>query len=970
MIRPERAIISGEFGLARALYQTMSAASFAEEIRRRDLPRGRADIEAFVTEREDGLPTILAALREIAQAAGLSGEQMQPPTVVLSLDQGEELFNAEGSDEAAQFIEILSRTLAADPWVLALIAMRSDSFPLLQNEVRLAAVSKDTFTLDMMLEGSYRTVIEGPARLVDPPLKIDPQLVEALLEDVSGQDALPLLAFTLAHLHEQYAVDNEINFSGYERLGRLKGVIETSIREALEAGVARGELPRDADAQLALVRAAFIPHLVQANAAGQFIRRVATMDEIPAEAMPVIGRFAEQRLLIRDRRRIGGQEAEIVEIAHEALLRQPPLSRLLEENREFLVWRERLGQARTAFEINERGLLTGRELRVARDWLSRRAEGDIPPGDRAFITDSIVEDDKRIAEEAERERQRHQAELEAAQAREVAAQERAAAARRLARRTMTGLVVAVLLLVVASAAGGYGWWQQRRAAEQRDEALRQTTRAEAGRLAAQANMLREGGGPADKSVVLAAQAVKLLQDIGKRSLDSDLALRRALAVMPRRLGEFDFPGNWDPESIGEGGYVTFRDRSVDRVSVRKLPGGEFVGCNQNEIEKDPSAKRLAKGFVIAAATPSGSSCATVAKQTDRDWDIDLWSATPLKHIAGITHTGGPYLRLALSSDAEFLAITDGAQSVQTGSFRIRSRAQGNDVVQQDGAEFIAFSPDGKFFAATNGLWRLSDAAEQKPAPVLAWPEKPWYLAFSNSGNHLAIRRTGESKVEVWKLDGAQPEQLDDSPNTPSEGILLAVDDGGRFIILITRDGTVVWDCLKGVERAHLRVDGLVAAFSGREVIELARKDIDYIYPIAVLAFEPMVSALAGIDFDPGDKVLWLGMDGEQVNMLADLKNTKRVTSWNFRNGAFAAKLRVDISEPAKWAVSADGRRFAIGLPSGIVIGGDSSERKDLVRPLRLMRLRSVHGAVSLLPPMGMPCSAWNIDDLASIGRCQ
>jgi len=46
------------------------------------------------------------------------------------------------------------------------------------------------------------------------PLKIDPRLTDALLEEVSGQDALPLLAFTLAHLYENYAADNALNLPG------------------------------------------------------------------------------------------------------------------------------------------------------------------------------------------------------------------------------------------------------------------------------------------------------------------------------------------------------------------------------------------------------------------------------------------------------------------------------------------------------------------------------------------------------------------------------------------------------------------------------------------------------------------------------------------------------------------------------------------------------------------------------------
>jgi hypothetical protein len=41
--------------------------------------------------------------------------------------------------------------------------MRSDAFPVVQSGPALAALPKDTFTLDMMLEGSFRAVIEGPS---------------------------------------------------------------------------------------------------------------------------------------------------------------------------------------------------------------------------------------------------------------------------------------------------------------------------------------------------------------------------------------------------------------------------------------------------------------------------------------------------------------------------------------------------------------------------------------------------------------------------------------------------------------------------------------------------------------------------------------------------------------------------------------------------------------------------------------
>ena len=47
-IRPERAVISGQFGLGKSLYDIMNVAPFAEKLQKQDLPRSRADIKEFV----------------------------------------------------------------------------------------------------------------------------------------------------------------------------------------------------------------------------------------------------------------------------------------------------------------------------------------------------------------------------------------------------------------------------------------------------------------------------------------------------------------------------------------------------------------------------------------------------------------------------------------------------------------------------------------------------------------------------------------------------------------------------------------------------------------------------------------------------------------------------------------------------------------------------------------------------------
>src|SRR5215472_11434097 len=107
IVRPERAAISGKYGLAEALYEAgVSDPRFAEGMAQRGLPRSRIDIQDLIEKTDDGLAKLFAALRDFAQA-GFSGADATPPTILLAIDQGEELFNEEGSEEARRFIDIL-----------------------------------------------------------------------------------------------------------------------------------------------------------------------------------------------------------------------------------------------------------------------------------------------------------------------------------------------------------------------------------------------------------------------------------------------------------------------------------------------------------------------------------------------------------------------------------------------------------------------------------------------------------------------------------------------------------------------------------------------------------------------------------------------------------------------------------------------------------------------------------------------
>jgi hypothetical protein len=229
---------------------------------------------------------------------------------------------------------------------------------------------------------------------------------------------------------------------------------------------------------------------------------------------PLVNALVEVRLLSRSR--------DTVEVAHEALLRQPPISDWLAEDREFLVWRDRLGRARAEFDANARGLLVGRELQLARTWLQTRA-ADLAPADRAFIETSAAEDDRQRGEAEAKERALQAAEL----ARRTAELE---ASRRAQRLTVRWLVASSVFAVMALALGALALLARNQAG------------AEAERATAERNRAVEA---------IKAREAARARYLGRRSNKTHLPYsRRPCAEVARRAW---IPGRWEGPCSGEAG---------------------------------------------------------------------------------------------------------------------------------------------------------------------------------------------------------------------------------------------------------------------------------------------------------------------------------------------------------------------------------------------------------------------------------
>ena len=385
------------------------------------------------------------------------------------------------------------------------------------------------------------------------------------------------------------------------------------------------------------------------------------------------------------------------------------------------MWRERLSQARAAFEANARGLLAGRELAIARGYVQTRAEREIEPADQAFVRDSIAADDKRNAEEAEQERKRQAAEKEEQERRirdaeQIAAEQKkaAAAGKRTAR-------VALVLTAIALLVAGLAFWQYW-------EATKATKLATVREWAAQART--EAGTP--HSLLLGLNSISLAEQIGASSPIESMQLLNDLLGStgglplhhshPVAAAAFSPNDRW--LASASAGDVLLWNTQAPRDKPLTLPGSgnvKKIAFSPNDrwlaavgddaevrlYEMDPaepaaSARALVghtKPVEDASFSPDGHWLATASEDsTVRLWNITasgpVVASFALQHRSGIqVHT------VAFSPDGRWLAT--GAQSGIRLWDLLDPSAEPKTLYEDTNVDIIkvAFSPDANWLVA-------------------------------------------------------------------------------------------------------------------------------------------------------------------------------------------------------------------------------------------------------------------------------
>jgi hypothetical protein len=285
-----------------------------------------------------------ALVRYAEQLRAASGAR----SVLLVIDQTEELLTRTGEQERAAFLALLRAALQQDPRLWVVATLRSEFLTGLLT-TGFADLFQNPLVVGSLDRAALFEVIEEPA--AQAGLTFAPGVVNRLVNDTGGGDALPLLAYTLQALYLRVGPGGTITAEDYRQLGGVAGALS---RQADRVA---------AELQAGDTGASMLPTLLKFVTVDetQPTRRRVRRSTLNDEERRVVDAFITARLLTSD----ATDDDTVIEVAHEALFRQWPLLRQAIEAR--------------ADDLRQRAELE----RWAQDWVRSGHRGLLPASRRA-----------------------------------------------------------------------------------------------------------------------------------------------------------------------------------------------------------------------------------------------------------------------------------------------------------------------------------------------------------------------------------------------------------------------------------------------------------------------------------------------------------------------------------------------------------------------------------------------------------
>jgi hypothetical protein len=260
--------------------------------------------------------------------------------VLIVVDQFEELYTLTSDEEARRrFLdELLAASSRAGSKANIALTLRGDfvgralAYRPLSDRLQDAQIN-----LGPMTREELEWAIRKPAEKIQ--LEFEPGLIRRILNDVGDEPGnLPLLEFVLKELWDKRRGRLLLNET-YDAIGGLQGAVATKADELLK-GLSSAEQK--------ILQRVFL-RIVRPSEGGLDTRRRAAFAELPPEGVDLVVKLANERLLVTNQSASGLEQT--VEVAHEALISNwSTLRAWVNEDREFLLWRDRLGPLAAEWE--------------------------------------------------------------------------------------------------------------------------------------------------------------------------------------------------------------------------------------------------------------------------------------------------------------------------------------------------------------------------------------------------------------------------------------------------------------------------------------------------------------------------------------------------------------------------------------------------------------------------------------------
>jgi formylglycine-generating enzyme required for sulfatase activity len=313
--------------------------------------RAGLEPDAIVKELKRSPDAITLLLPKII-ASGSDGK-----TLVLFLDQMEELFTAQYVEQSSKFLAALYRAAQEKAlWVIATI--RSDHLRFCHRHPEMLQVLRGQghYPLGRVEQFMMHDMIVKPANCAG--LKVSDNLARRIVNDTGSESAnLPLLAFVLNQLFEKRS-DQELSEDVYKTLGGVGGAIAEHVKTVEE------KMRSDLGGKSVDLFPEIFQSLVIVNPEGLPTRRRPLLSGFSEAQRPIVKLLTDKRLLHTE----GEGEEATVSISHEKLFEAwPALRDYISLNKKSLMDQTLLeNRARKWIDMGEpwfNGLASGRELK-------------------------------------------------------------------------------------------------------------------------------------------------------------------------------------------------------------------------------------------------------------------------------------------------------------------------------------------------------------------------------------------------------------------------------------------------------------------------------------------------------------------------------------------------------------------------------------------------------------------------------